>query len=72
MKNEQLYVLGAKIRFERVKRGLSQEDIAGLTGLSRRAISCIECGSNDPKYLTLLSIAKALGITLCELLNAKF
>lgn len=72
MKNEKLYALGAKIRYERVKKGLSQETLADLTGLSRRAISCIECGINDPKYLTLLSISDALEITLQELLDTKF
>lgn len=72
MKNKNLYALGAKIRFERVKKGISQEALADLTGLSRRAISCIECGNNDPKYTTLLSISNALKITLLELLNTKF
>ncbi len=72
MKNENLYALGAKIRFERVKRELSQEALADLTGLSRRAISCIECGTNDPKYTTLLLISKALKITIGELLETKF
>ncbi|MDO5437023.1 MAG: helix-turn-helix transcriptional regulator [bacterium] len=72
MKDNCLYALGAKIRFERIKRKLSQEELAEITGLSRRAISCIECGTTDPKYTTLLSVANALGITIVELLETKF
>ncbi len=72
MKQEELMIIGAKIRYERIKKKLSQEELADLTSLSRRAISCIECGNTDPKYTTLCSIAKALNITLIELLEPKF
>ena len=60
MKDERLLILGQRIRFERLKKGLSQEQLAEKTPPSRRAISCIECGVNDPKYTTLLKIADAL------------
>lgn len=63
--------LGYKIKYERVKRGISQLDLALKTGLTTRSISRIECGTNDPKYSTLVRIAKALGIELVELLNFK-
>lgn len=72
MRNEKLLALGAKIRFERIKKGFSQEELAEKTGLSRRAISCIESGANNPKYLTLLCISDALNITLKDLLETKF
>ena len=62
MKDDRLLILGQRIRFERLKKGLSQEELAEKTDLSRRAISCIECGVNDAKYTTLLKIADALGI----------
>ena len=64
MKNDKLLILGQRIRFERLKKGLSQEELAEKTDLSRRAISCIECGVNDPKYTTLLKIAEALEIDI--------
>lgn len=60
MKDKRLLILGQRIRFERLKKGLSQEQLAEKTDLSRRAISCIECGVNDAKYTTLLKIADAL------------
>ena len=64
MKNDKLLILGQRIRFERLKKGLSQEELAEKTDLSRSAISCIECGVNDPKYTTLLKIAEALEIDI--------
>ena len=67
MKNDKLLILGQRIRFERLKKGLSQEELAEKTDLSRRAISCIECGVNDAKYTTLLKIADALEIDISVL-----
>ncbi len=64
MKDDKLLILGQRIRFERLKKGLSQEELAEKTDLSRRAISCIECGVNDAKYTTLLKIADALDIDI--------
>lgn len=61
MKNERLLIMGQKIRFERIKNGLSQEELAEKTNLSRRAISCIECGLNDAKFSTLVKIIEVLG-----------
>ena len=67
MKRDELLILGQRIRFERLKKGLSQEELAEKTDLSRRAISCIECGINDPKYTTLLKIADSLEIDITKL-----
>lgn len=69
MKNEKLLILGQRIRFERLKKGLSQEELAEKTNLSRRAISCIECGDSDTKYLTLLKIAEALNVEISVLFS---
>lgn len=71
MDKAELLKLGYKIKYERVKRGVSQLDLALKTGLTTRSISRIECGTNDPKYSTLVRIAEALNIELIELLNFK-
>ncbi len=63
--------LGYKIKYERVKKGISQLDLALKTGLTTRSISRIECGTNDPKYSTLVRISEALGVELIDLLNFK-
>ena len=63
--------LGYKIKFERSKKKLSQMYLSLKTGLTTRSLSIIECGIIDPKFSTLIKIAEALEIDLCELLNFK-
>lgn len=71
MKNELLLQLGQKIRYERIKRGLSQEDLEELSTVSRRTISEIERGNADIRYTNLCAIAKAFNLNISELLNFK-
>ena len=71
MKDERLFQLGQKIRYERLKKGLSQEDLEEKSMVSRRTISEIERGNVDIRYTNLLQIAGALNMTLSELLNFK-
>ncbi len=71
MKDERLFQLGQKIRYERLKKGLSQEDLEEKSMVSRRTISEIERGNVDIRYTNLLQIAEALNMTLSELLNFK-
>ncbi len=61
--------LGHKIKFERSKRNISQLDLALKTGLTTRSLSRLECGVIDPKYSTLMRIAEAFEMDICELLN---
>ena len=67
--NKELLKLGYKIKYERLNRKMSQLDLALETDLTTRTISRIECGIIDPKYLTLLKIAKALKIDMADMLN---
>ena len=71
MKNETLFKLGQKIRYERVKRNMSQEKLAEIANMNFRSISYIECGKHDIKFLTLEKIAKALEIEISELIQFK-
>lgn len=69
MKNKKLLELGNKIRFERMKRGISQEKLAELANISIRTISDIERGITDIRYTNLLQIAEAFQSTLSQLLD---
>ena len=71
MKDQRLLQLGQKIRYERLKKGLSQEDLEEKSMVSRRTISEIERGNADIRYTNLLQISEALNMTLSELLNFK-
>lgn len=58
-----------KVKFEREKRGLSQEEFASKTGLSRNAIWKIETGKVKPTLDTLEKIANALEMEFVELID---
>ena len=53
-----------KIKFERMKRNLSQEDLALAAGISN-----IESGKASPTIDTLEKIANALGIAFLDLVD---
>ena len=72
MKDERLLQLGQKIRYERMRKGLSQEDLEEKSMISRRTISEIERGNADIRYTNLLQISNALDMTISELLDFKF
>jgi len=52
--------LGENIAHARSSRGFTQEALAELTNLSRRAIQSIEGGERWPRPSTLIAIAGAL------------
>ena len=56
--------IGALIRDERKKQGLSQEDLAGISGTGRRFISDAENGKPNIQVGKLLLVIGALGLGL--------
>lgn len=71
MKDDRLLQLGQKIRYERLKRKFSQEDLEEKSSVSRRTISEIERGNADIRYTNLYQIAEAFGSKISELLDFK-
>ena len=71
MKDDRLLQLGQKIRYERTKRGLSQEDLEEVSSVSRRTISEIERGNADIRYTNLYQLAEAFNLSISELVNFK-
>ena len=68
-----LAALGRNLRAVRQKRGFTQEKLAELAELDPTYISGIECGIRNPSLLSLLRIAKALGVpvaNLCRVVDA--
>jgi XRE family transcriptional regulator, regulator of sulfur utilization len=53
--------IGDKIADLRTRKGLTQEDLADLAGVTVRTIQRIENGSTSPRPYTLRALAKALG-----------
>ena len=61
---EDIFVrLGNKLKNVRKTRGLTQEELSALSGVSTRHISKIEKGVMNPSYEILTHIAAALGMT---------
>ncbi len=67
MKNEVLQ-FGKKLKEVRLKKKLSQGDIARKLGVHRSYISGLERGKRNPSLLTINKMAKAIGIEPKELL----
>ena len=61
--------LGETILKHRQARGLSQEKLSELVGVSRQAVSKWEVGDAIPDTDKLIPLARALGITVDELLG---
>ena len=68
MKRHQV-IIGKNIRSLRESFGLSMEELANLTGLSKAFIGLVERGNRGAKFENLLKIAGIFGITLNELVK---
>jgi len=62
--------LGRRIRAQREKRGLRQQDIASALQLSPQAVSKWERGENAPDVVILAPLARLLGVSTDYLLGA--
>ncbi|MGE5224520.1 MAG: helix-turn-helix domain-containing protein [Omnitrophica WOR_2 bacterium] len=51
-----LQLLGVRIRFLRVRAGISQEELGHLSGLHRTYVGAIERGERNPSVLSLRQI----------------
>src|SRR6266571_1180103 len=58
---------GARLRLARQMRGYSQQQLAGMAGVSRQAVSAVESGHSDPSLRVALALTRALGMTAEEL-----
>jgi transcriptional regulator with XRE-family HTH domain len=64
-----LKTFGRSVRSLRKQRGLSQEDLAEKSGISRNYVSDIERGVRNPGLLVMVALAKALRVSLRELVE---
>lgn len=62
--------LGLRIRRQREKRGLKQQDIANALNVSPQAVSKWERAENAPDIAIIVPLAKLLGVTVEWLLTA--
>ena len=61
--------LGDNIKRLRAEKGMSQGDLCRALELDRAYISNVESGNKNPTLSTITNIAKALGVSVDELLK---
>lgn len=69
MDSKRLKNLGINIKSARLKRGISQEELSTITGISRNSISMIETGKLNPTILKFVDIANALETDILKLIS---
>lgn len=67
--NEQSKKLGANLKRIRMEKGMSQADICRELEVDKGFISNIEAGKQNPTLATITKLAKALGVSIDELLK---
>ena len=61
--------VGRAVRDLRASRGMSQEDLAFVTGMHRSYVGGVERGERNPSLIALSRVASALGVRTWELLQ---
>lgn len=69
MKKDVLIKFGQKVRQERLKRKLSQEEFADIVGVHRTYIGMIERAEKNITLENIQKISKALGVKISDLFN---
>lgn len=68
---EILKVFGKNVRSLRIKNGLSQEELAELSGLHRTYVGSVERGERNISVINISKIARALNVAPSALLRIK-
>jgi transcriptional regulator with XRE-family HTH domain len=62
-------LVGQHVRRIRLKKGLTQEQFAEISGFSQQYISGLEQGRRNPTVVTLYELASALGVSHMDLVR---
>ncbi len=69
MVNSRLKTLGLNVKIARIKKNISQEELAELINTSRTTISMIETARQNPTILKIIDISKVLNTDINELIK---
>jgi transcriptional regulator with XRE-family HTH domain len=67
--SQPLDVFGKRLRELRLKRKLSQEKLAEIAELHRNYVGLMERGESNVSLLTLVALARALGVRPAKLIE---
>ena len=65
-----IVAFASTLREERLRLGITQEELAGRAEVSPRFISFLETGRRQPSFSALAAISKGLGLPLSSLTSA--
>ncbi len=68
-KKELLKIFGKNVKIERIKKDLTQEQLAEKMDVSQNYIACIETGKQNMSLGKILELAKNLNTDIHNLLN---
>ena len=60
---------GRQLKKYRTQAKLDQKQVAEMVGVSREFVSYVENGKKKPALETAIALAKAVGVTLYDLIN---
>ena len=60
--------IGDRVKRERVKLAIRQDDLAHKAGITPTTLSRIERNESEPHVSTIRALAKALGVTPADLI----
>jgi len=63
--------IGRRVREQRVKRFMTQEQLARTADISLRQVVRIEKNEVEPRFSTILKLAEALGVEPSELVDSE-
>ena len=63
-------IVGEVIAAYRLRKGVTQEVLSGLSDIGRTHLSAIERGARKPTLETFFRISEALGVRPCVLMQA--
>ena len=69
MKDKMLIALGNRIRKQRLKKNLTQAELAERCECNRNYISMLERGERNPSYKSLVMIANGLDVKIEKLVT---
>jgi transcriptional regulator with XRE-family HTH domain len=62
-------LVGRNVRRIRQEKGLTQEQLAEISGFSQQYLSGLEQGRRNPTVVSIYELANALGVSHMELVN---
>ena len=67
MKNNRKRIIGLNIKAERIRKGITQFELAEKIGISESSMSLVERGLQTPSVFVVYDISKSLDIDINEL-----